>query len=213
MHKVIEPRVLYVGTPVVLISTTNVDGTVNLAPMSSAWWVGRSCMLGLDSTSMTTANLRRTRECVLNLVHPALADAVDRLALLTGTPQVPAHKRRKGYRYEPDKFGAAGLTAVGAEVVAPPRVQECLVQLEGIVENVHAFAGAGSGVEAVEVRVVRCHVEEGIMVEGSDRHIDPERWDPLIMKFCELYGGGRNLRSSRLATGWGMPALDRPSHA
>src|SRR5437016_7801839 len=46
MHKTIEPTILYFGTPVALISTLNQDGTPNLAPMSSAWWLGWSCMLG-----------------------------------------------------------------------------------------------------------------------------------------------------------------------
>jgi flavin reductase (DIM6/NTAB) family NADH-FMN oxidoreductase RutF len=32
-----EPRILYVGTPVMLISTCNEDGSPNLAPMSSAF--------------------------------------------------------------------------------------------------------------------------------------------------------------------------------
>lgn len=34
----IEPAILYFGTPVVLIGSTNEDGSFNLAPMSSAWW-------------------------------------------------------------------------------------------------------------------------------------------------------------------------------
>ncbi len=48
-HVTIEPSILYPGTPVVLISTQNEDGTANRAPMSSAWWLGwpvpRSCLL------------------------------------------------------------------------------------------------------------------------------------------------------------------------
>jgi flavin reductase (DIM6/NTAB) family NADH-FMN oxidoreductase RutF len=36
MKRVVEPRVLYFGTPVVLVSTSNEDGTANLSPMSSA---------------------------------------------------------------------------------------------------------------------------------------------------------------------------------
>jgi flavin reductase (DIM6/NTAB) family NADH-FMN oxidoreductase RutF len=35
-HVTIEPPILYLGTPVVLISTLNEDGSANLAPMSSA---------------------------------------------------------------------------------------------------------------------------------------------------------------------------------
>ena len=40
MHIDSEPSILYFGTPVLLISTLNEDGTVNAAPMSSAWWLG-----------------------------------------------------------------------------------------------------------------------------------------------------------------------------
>ena len=40
MHKTIEPSILYFGTPVVLISTLNEDGTSNLAPISSVFWLG-----------------------------------------------------------------------------------------------------------------------------------------------------------------------------
>jgi flavin reductase (DIM6/NTAB) family NADH-FMN oxidoreductase RutF len=191
----------------VLISTTNEDGTANLAPMSSAWWVGQSAMLGLDASSQTTINLRRTGECVLNLPSSELVDAVDRLALSTGTPIVPSHKLQKGYRHEADKFAIAGLTAAPSHDVNPPRVVECPIQLEAVVERIHPFAEDDSGVVAIDVRVVRAHIEEALLVPGSDRHIDPERWDPLIMKFCEFYGNGRNLHPSRLASGWDMPTL------
>ncbi|MYS80583.1 flavin reductase family protein [Embleya scabrispora] len=204
MHVSIEPRVLYFGTPVVLVSTSNEDGSANLAPMSSAWWVGQSCMLGLDESSKTTENLIASGECVLNLASSALVGAVDRLALLTGTRVVPDHKLRKGYRFERHKFGAAGLSETASEVVRPPRVQECPVQLEAVVDRVHAFGEKDSGVVAVDVRVVRVHVEESLLVPGSRRHIDADRWDPLIMKFCEFYGDGRNLHPSKLAPAWGI---------
>ena len=49
MHNVIDPAILYFGTPVVLVSSVNPDGSPNLAPMSSAWWLGRSCMLGFGA--------------------------------------------------------------------------------------------------------------------------------------------------------------------
>ncbi len=80
----IEPSILYFGTPVVLISTLNEDATVNVAPMSSAWWHGWGCMLGLTSGSKTVENLRRTRQCVLNLPSAEQVEFVDRLALTTG---------------------------------------------------------------------------------------------------------------------------------
>ena len=67
MHVTSEPAILYFGTPVVIISTVNEDGTYNLAPMSSVFWIGWRCMLGLGARSKTPQNMLRTRECVLNL--------------------------------------------------------------------------------------------------------------------------------------------------
>jgi flavin reductase (DIM6/NTAB) family NADH-FMN oxidoreductase RutF len=88
-HKTIEPTILYFGTPVALISTMNPDGSPNLAPMSSAWWLGWSCMLGLGQMGQTSDNLIRTRECVINLPSEDLASHVDRLALTTARNPVP----------------------------------------------------------------------------------------------------------------------------
>src|ERR1700683_926031 len=65
MHVTIEPGILYLGTPVVLISTVNEDGSFNLAPMSSAFFLGWRCVLGLAAVSKTPQNLMRTGECVL----------------------------------------------------------------------------------------------------------------------------------------------------
>ncbi len=197
---------LYFGTPVALISTQNADGSANLAPMSSVWWVGGSCLLGLDETSTTTINLQRTKELVLNLPDPSLVGAVDRLALYTGAREVPAHKLAKGYEFLADKFGHAGLTPVPSDLVVPPRVAECPIALEARVTEIRAFDGADSGVVAVEARIVRTHAFADVLIPGSDRYIDPERWDPLIMKFTHLYGHGTRLQPSRLATGWQIPA-------
>jgi flavin reductase (DIM6/NTAB) family NADH-FMN oxidoreductase RutF len=58
---------------------------------------------------------------------------------------------------------------------------------------------------AVEARVVRVHVEESLLTPGDRRHIDADRWDPLIMKFCEFYGNSRNVHPSRLASAWAIP--------
>lgn len=206
-HRTVEPKIFYIGTPVVLIGTRNPDGSPNLAPMSSAWWLHRTCVLGLGALSRTAANLRREGAAVLNLAPSSLVDAVDRIALLTGEPEVPPHKLARGYRYEPDKFGAAGLTPTEAELVAAPRVAECPIQLEVMLDDVRPIAGEGSGLLSFECHVVRSHVEESLLVDGTDAHIDPERWDPLIMKFCEYYGQGANLAPSSLARGWGLPAL------
>jgi flavin reductase (DIM6/NTAB) family NADH-FMN oxidoreductase RutF len=201
VHVEADLKVLYFGTPVVLISSRNVDGSANVAPMSSAWWLGQSAMLGMAHRSKTTENLLRERECVVNLVPSDLVDAVDLLAPLTGSDPVPDTKVAKGYRFEADKFAAAGLTPQESEVVGAPRVAESPIQLECVVEQAHDFSGTAT---AFEVRVVRAHIEERLLVPGTD-YVDPIRWDPLIMKFCEYFGGAANLRRSTLAEAWRMP--------
>jgi len=202
-HTAIEPGILYFGTPVVLISTTNEDGSANLAPMSSAFWLGWRAMLGLGARSKTAQNLLRTRECVLNLPSDALASAVDRLALTTGSDPVPPGKRKRGYFHVAEKFERAGLTPVASETVAPPRVAECPVVMEAVVEAVHPVADEDpaqrGGIVAVEVRVQRVFVHDSVRLAGTDDHIDPDAWRPLIMSFQKFYGLGAQVHSSALA--------------
>lgn len=199
MHKTIEPTILYFGTPVALISTMNPNGTPNVAPMSSAWWLGWTCMLGLGQMGQTSDNLIRTRECVINLPSQDLVGHVDRLALTTGKDPVPEKKRDWGYRFEPDKFAVAGLTPTESESVTPPRVRECPVQMEGIVHQYGAF-GKNVNANAFEVHIVKLHVDETLLMGDSQRpHIDPARWNPLIMSFCRFFGLGGEVHPSRLA--------------
>jgi flavin reductase (DIM6/NTAB) family NADH-FMN oxidoreductase RutF len=199
MHKTIEPTILYFGTPVALISTLNPDGSPNLAPMSSAWWLGWTCMLGLGQMGQTSDNLIRTRECVINLPSADLVAGVDRLALTTGKDPVPDKKRQWGYRYEADKFRIAGFTPVPSENVAAPRVQECPVQMEGTVHDYRCF-GKNVSANVFEVHITRLHVDEDLLTgDGPRPHIDPTRWRPLMMSFCRFFGLGGEIHPSRLA--------------
>ena len=196
-HKTLEPKILYFGTPVVLISTLNEDGSPNLAPMSSAWWLGQSCMLGLGKTSKTLENLRRTGECVLNLPSAELVAHVDRLALTTSSSVMPAHKAKMGFSQINDKFAQAGLTPIASELVKPPRVLECPVQLEATVQRIDSFNSDSAA--AIEVKIIRVYIDESILNPEKRHLVDPDKWQPLIMNFLEFYGLGKNLHPSRLA--------------
>jgi flavin reductase (DIM6/NTAB) family NADH-FMN oxidoreductase RutF len=187
-HLVVEPRSFFFGTQVVLISTLNEDGSPNLAPMSSAWWLRWSCMLGLSARSKTVENLMRERECVLNLPSSALSAAVDRLDGTTGLNPVPDYKQARGYRYEPDKFAVAQLTPVASDLVKPPRVAECSIQLEAMIETIHPIGKPDDFTVAIEARVVRAHIEEAILVPEMPNRIDPDKWRPLIFNYGEFYG-------------------------
>ena len=199
MHLIIEPKILYFGTPVVLISTTNEDGSPNLAPMSSAWWLDKSCMLGLGTRSQTFENLRRNRECVLNLPSSEMVSAVDRLALTTGKNLVPEYKAKMNFEYVADKFARARLTAAPSEIVRPPRVAECPVQLEAVIENIYALGSPDDHAAAIEARIVRVYMEESILNREKRHYVDTDKWKPLIMSFCEFYGLGDKVHPSKLA--------------
>jgi flavin reductase (DIM6/NTAB) family NADH-FMN oxidoreductase RutF len=211
MHRTIEPTILYFGTPVALISSVNEDGSANLAPMSSAWWLGWSCMLGLGQMGQTSANLIRTKECVINLPSVDMVSQVDRLAMTTGRDPVPEKKLSWGYRYESDKFGLSGLTPMASELVAPPRVRECAIQMEGVVHDVRPF-GKNVSANAFEVHIVKLHVEESLLTAGNRAHkphVDPTRWRPLIMSFCRFFGLGGEVHPSRLASSEFMKFVTR----
>ncbi|WP_030337290.1 flavin reductase family protein [Streptomyces sp. NRRL B-1381] len=191
-HVTVTPSILYFGTPVVLLSTENENGSFNLAPMSSAWALGHVIVLGLGAEGQTAHNLRSRRDLVVNLPGPAQWPAVERLAPLTGRTPVPASKRGS-FRFEPDKFAAAGLRPQPSERVRPPRVAECPMQLEARVAQ--ARADSSGDFLIVEAQVLTVHADPRIVVSGS-QHIDPAAWSPLIYNFRHYYGLGPELGHS-----------------
>jgi flavin reductase (DIM6/NTAB) family NADH-FMN oxidoreductase RutF len=198
----VEPSILYLGTPVVLITTLNEDATLNVAPMSSAWWLGWNCMLGLGAKGHTSQNLLREKECVLNLPSVAQVEAVNKLARTTGSNPVPPHKVAMGYRYEKDKLGIADLTTDPSHLVRPGRIAQCPVQLEAVLETFRPFGtrpDKDTTAMAFEVRVVRAHVDPAILLDGHKDRIDPNKWRPLMMSFCRFYGLGDEIFPSTLA--------------
>ena len=203
-HVPISPAILYWGTPVVLIATTNEDGTANICPVSSAFWLLDRCVLGLAAESQTTINMQRTGQCVLNLPSDDMVAAVNALARTTGTKSVPTGKVKRGYYYEKDKLGAAGLTPQASQEVVPPRIQECPVQMEAVVVGQHEtmkdIAERRGSILAVEVRILMTWIQDQLKLEGHVNRVDPDKWRPMIMSFQQLYGlRGERAGRSRLA--------------
>ena len=203
MHKISDPSILYFGTPVVLIGTTNEDMSYNLAPISSVFWLGWRAMIGISAYSKTTQNLLRTGECTLNLPSVNEVDAVNRLALTTGADPVPEAKRQRGYRFEADKFGISGLTPVAAGLVQAPLAAECPVQLEAVLMGTHSIADENPAQRgrllSLELKMVRVHLDEAILMDGHSNRVDPDKWRPLIMSFQQFYGLGQQVHPSTLA--------------
>ena len=191
-HVTITPSILYFGTPVVLLSTQNEDGSFNLAPMSSAWALGQVIVLGVGAEGQTASNLRSRRDLVLSLPSPDQWPAVEQLAPLTGRTPVPVSKRGD-FRFEPDKFAAAGLRPEPSELVGPPRVAECPLQLEARAARVQLDVSGRFLI--VEAHVLKVHADPRMVVPRS-QHIDPAKWSPLIYNFRHYYGLGPELGHS-----------------
>ncbi|MDQ3786903.1 MAG: flavin reductase, partial [Actinomycetota bacterium] len=181
---VIDPPVLYPGTPVVLLSSVNQDGSTNLAPMSSAWALGRTAVLGLGTEGHTFANLLARADCVLNYASADLWQHVERLAPLTGG------RPRGPFRTERDKFGAAGLTPVPGEVVRAARVAECPIQVEATVRDARVLTTGDGAVVEVEVRRVHVHPD---LAEPDLRHVRVAAWRPLFYVFRHYVAAGEEL--------------------
>jgi flavin reductase (DIM6/NTAB) family NADH-FMN oxidoreductase RutF len=202
-HLDIEPAILYLGTPVVLVSTSNEDGTTNISPMSSAWWLGWTCMLGFDASSKTPQNLLRTGECVLNLPSPELVSKVNQIACFSGSSPLPRHKAMLGYRTQPDKFGAGALTSTPSLTVRPARVAECPIQMEAVLESSRPIGTHDPRLLipaiSVEVRIVKVHACKSVLSDEFENRIDATKWRPLIMTLRQFFTTGDMIHASRLA--------------
>lgn len=186
--RTIEPKILYFGSPVALISSLNEDGTTNLAPISSFWALGWTMMLGLLDETKTAENFEKHPECIVNIPSPELWQQVELLAPLTGKNPVPDLKASQ-FHFAADKFGAAGFSPLESELVKPMRIQECPVHLEAHVRKLHTMNGAklnelGGGV-AAEVEICRVHVSTEFI--AGNHHIDPQKWSPLIYNFRHYF--------------------------
>jgi len=191
-HLTITPRILYFGTPVVLLSTENDDGSANLAPMSSAWALGHTVVLGLGTGGQSAHNLASRPDLVINLPAADQWESVERLAPLTGRDPVPAHKRGR-FRHEPAKFAAAGFRPQPSEHARPPRVADCPLQMEARATDIRTDTGGEFLI--VEAEVLAVHADARIVVPGTD-HIDPAAWNPLIYNFRHYFGLGAQLGHS-----------------
>lgn len=197
---VIKPPILYFGTPVALITTLKADGTPNISPMSSAWALDDHVVLGLGEHSACAEALRRTGECVINLPDGRLWQKVEALACTTGIDPVPAHKRAIGFRHVADKFAHSGFTATPADLVDPPRIAECPLQLEARVMAIHACGDdPDDRTLIVDTRVERVHAHAGVVVPGTE-HVDVAHWSPLLYVFRHYFSDARRLGQTCRAT-------------
>jgi AraC-like DNA-binding protein len=87
---------------------------------------------------------------------------------------------------------SVAYAAAGRALGTAPRVIEVPIQLEAKVEHLRGLgensAAVRGRVEVIEVRIVRVHIEDSLLMNGEPNRIDPDKWRPLIMSFQEYYG-------------------------
>ncbi len=109
-----------------------------------------------------------------------------------------------GYIHVKDKFEHSGLSPQESEIVLPPRIKECPVQMEAELVEAHEMMSdvqeKKGAVLALELKVLRVHVEDELRLEGFENRVDVERLRPLFMVFQEFFGMRRGrVEESRLA--------------
>ena len=137
--------------PVLLISTFNEDGTVDV--MNAAWgtMLDRDMVaLNLTGTHRTVENIKRTGAFVVHIADAKHVVEADWFGVVSGGK-------------DPKKFEKSGLTFTKSELVDAPVINELPIAMEcEFVEYQSDATGLG-----VIGKVVRTSVEEDVMKDGK----------------------------------------------
>ena len=166
-------KALVVPRPIGWISSLDAEGRVNLAPFSFFNAVASDPPVVLFSAGGphleggpkdTPRNVEATGEFVCNVATWELREAVNRTSA-----RVERHV---------DEFALAGLTAVPARLVKPPRVKESPVHLEcRYLQTVTLPSSDPSEANQVVFgQVVGIHIDDAIITDGK---IDWARFKPI----------------------------------
>lgn len=192
--QLIKPKILYYGTPVILLTTLNEDQTTNISPISSSWALDDNIILGVGFGGKALENLHREQECVLNIPDSSLWENVEKLAPYTGKNPVPEYKKQLGYTYQKDKYHICGLTPGKSQTVKPTRIIECPIQIEAQVKHIR-IPDYSPDFAIIETQAIHVHAHEEIVI--GENHINPKKWDPLIYNFRHYFGLGHELGKTR----------------
>jgi flavin reductase (DIM6/NTAB) family NADH-FMN oxidoreductase RutF len=183
LSSVIVPR------PIAMISTLNVDGTVNVAPFSYFMPVtGHPPLLAVtmggrheraDQPKDTWANTSRTGEFVINGTVAGMADKIEMAAI--------------EFPYGVSELDVLGWHAVPSVKVCHPGLAESPVHLECRVDRVVELGDAGvafSTVHLVIAEVVCITLDESVCAAALK--VDPDRLQPVgrmtFPRFVRAYG-------------------------
>ena len=179
------PNMFYYGFPVVLLSTMDDKGRVNITPITCTFTLGTNAVIALVKLNQAYENIKAMPEAVFNLPTSQMWEQVEAIAPYTAKDPVPAQKAAK-YTHTDDKFALGGFTPLASEKVRPPRIAQCPIQAEAKVVNIIDR----NGYVLVELEFVQVHAEDNLVMDGDK--IDPLNWDPLIYNFKHYYSIGEH---------------------
>ena len=151
MKKQIKTTEAIFPMPVLLISTFNEDGTVDV--MNAAWGTMQErgmVALNLTETHKTVENIKARKGFVVHLADAKHVVEADWFGMASG-------------RKDPEKFAKSGLTYVKSDLVDAPIINELPVAIEcEFVEYQNGDTGIG-----VIGKVLRTSVEEANLKDGQ----------------------------------------------
>jgi flavin reductase (DIM6/NTAB) family NADH-FMN oxidoreductase RutF len=167
--------------PVAFVSTISAAGEVNLSPYSffnvfssnpSTLIFSPANRVRDNTQKHTLFNVREVPECVVNICDYAVVEQMS----LASTE----------YARGVNEFVKAGLIELPSDKVRPPRVAECPVSLECVVEQILAIGDSNGGGNLVICRVVQAHFRESILLD-SGPGIDPHKFDAVARLAGDWY--------------------------
>jgi flavin reductase (DIM6/NTAB) family NADH-FMN oxidoreductase RutF len=155
-----------VPRPIAFVSTRSTSGVNNLAPFSFFNAVCGDppvvlfCPVWRDPMKDTLANVRETREFVVNIVNEDIVEQMNACSA-----EVPANV---------DEFAMSGLTPIASDLVSAPRVAESPVSMECKLLQIVEISAHPMGGNIVIGEVVCFHVDDRVIDAGSGK-IDAEK--------------------------------------
>ena len=199
-YRAIEPRIIYPGTPVALIASTNPDGSANLAPDVLLLGPGLDGAAGIGPRR---TDLRKPGAHRGVRHQPAGPETL--VGQWNGWP--PSAERTRPHRTcWPMVVASSGTSSRPRASSRSPRrlsarrgygIATCSSRVG--VAAIRPLADEPDAA-AVEVRVIRIHAAADIL-KADGRQVDPARWHPLLYNF-RCYQGlgpelGRSFREGR----------------
>ena len=161
----IEPRLFYrllsgiIGPrPIALVSSSNLNGEINLAPFSffnvmsiqpPVLVFSPLTRLRTNTKKDTLNNVYEHKEVVINIIG---YDHVEQVSIAGND-----------YNSEVNEFIKSGFNEVSSDIVKPPRVKEALASFECKVVSVLALGDKGGAGNLVICEVLTAHFKKGLV--------------------------------------------------